>query len=239
MKFHAMKKLLLIAPIMLFFASCKPYQYFTVAAPELQQDSLKQYVFENDTMKVLYNFTGYQGPLKVTVINKLKEPIFLDWNRSAMIMNGESVALYQPSFQFSGRSVGSSVEVIKDVSLNSSRMSGTLSGQEGVDMIPPGSSRQRSVLAPLHRSLLDAGFNTENKKYFDDDKTSIRGRFLDYSESSTPLIFKTCFSFRLESTPDLVRHFESRFFIKDVFVTIAGPDQVGQGVNRGDRFYTK
>src|SRR5690348_2528150 len=92
-----MVKILPIAVMaLLLFSSCSTYQYTTVSSSSLDMNDLQEFEFVNDTVRIIYNFYGENAPVTITVENKLKVPIFIDWHNSSLILNGRSVS-YAPS----------------------------------------------------------------------------------------------------------------------------------------------
>lgn len=66
--------------------SCRTNIY-TVSSPNVPQSN-NQFVYENDTLRVSYNFWSRKGYMNFTVYNKLSTPIFIDWKLSGFIDSG-------------------------------------------------------------------------------------------------------------------------------------------------------
>lgn len=98
-----MKKLnLLVAAVSLSLASCSTYHMSVVNSTDMTKDkSTGQFVRENDSLKITYSFYGVHAPVSIRLFNKLDKPLYIDWQRSAMIINGqaESYAGKQITFQ--------------------------------------------------------------------------------------------------------------------------------------------
>jgi hypothetical protein len=45
------------------------------------------YLFENDTMKIVYRFWKFKGLMAFEIYNKLDVPLYIDWKRSSFIYN--------------------------------------------------------------------------------------------------------------------------------------------------------
>jgi len=54
----------------------------------------EKYIFENDTIKVTYYFWGNRGIMQISVFNKINAPIYIDWKKSFMQNNLDSVLVY-------------------------------------------------------------------------------------------------------------------------------------------------
>jgi len=48
--------------------------------------------YEDSVFKVTYNFWAVGGILKFDIYNKLSVPVYIDWDRSNFILNGQSVS---------------------------------------------------------------------------------------------------------------------------------------------------
>ena len=70
----------------LFFTGCFQYQYVSVES-NLNKNENDEFVEENDTVVMKYNFTGMDFPMTITVFNKLQQPLYFDLGKSTVIMN--------------------------------------------------------------------------------------------------------------------------------------------------------
>jgi len=73
-------------------SSCTSYQIITLEST-LEQPSTDGFVYEDDTISVLYTFNGTNAPLDVNIYNKLNTPLYINWNQSSVIINGQSFPL--------------------------------------------------------------------------------------------------------------------------------------------------
>src|SRR5262245_26745583 len=73
---------------LLFCVSCASttYQYSTISSPDLVKNDRNEFVVENDSLKLVYSFNGKNGPVHITIQNKLTVPVYIDWQRSAIIV---------------------------------------------------------------------------------------------------------------------------------------------------------
>ncbi len=53
------------------------------------------FVQENDTVRISYRFWGENAPVTITIYNKLDEPLYVDWGRSALIID-DVATTYDP-----------------------------------------------------------------------------------------------------------------------------------------------
>lgn len=81
----AMKVSSLIILSWIFCTGCSTYQYATLSSP-LKKENQHKFSIENDTVTISYDFSGKEGPINVTVYNKLSIPLYVDWAKSALIV---------------------------------------------------------------------------------------------------------------------------------------------------------
>lgn len=69
-----MRHIILPVLIVLTFGACSPYQYLTLDSTQLPKNDKKQFVWENDTLRLSYDFSGSGGPMSVNIYNKSTQP---------------------------------------------------------------------------------------------------------------------------------------------------------------------
>ena len=104
--------------------SCSTYYYSTLSSTEglVEKDDFGDFIYENDSVKVVYSFFGYNLPIKILVINNSNQPLYVDWQRSALILNDMATNYKQNKVTFGGN--------IETNTLNFSR---NFSTSEGAD----------------------------------------------------------------------------------------------------------
>ncbi len=73
----------------IFFSSCTAYQYATLSS-SLPKSQYNDFFFENDTVQIVYSFSGMDCPFVIDIFNKLDKPIYINWPQSAVVVNGET-----------------------------------------------------------------------------------------------------------------------------------------------------
>ncbi len=71
------------------FSSCVSYQYVTLSS-SLEQGESKDFYVENDSVLVWFSFDGMYGPVIIEINNKLSKPVYVNWAKSSLIVNGQS-----------------------------------------------------------------------------------------------------------------------------------------------------
>ena len=84
-----MKKILPI--LLILFVSCKPYYqiYEFESINNCKIDNNSFFIHENDSVKIIYSLWAENGVLAFTFFNKLSNPLYIDWSKSSLIINGK------------------------------------------------------------------------------------------------------------------------------------------------------
>ena len=231
----------LILPILLFvtvFSSCQTYQYFTVTGDNINQDSNYQFVAENDTLWMLYNFNGYNGPVKVSIYNKMDKPLYVNWKKSAIILEGKAISYYSPDQPLDGIINSTESKSGNEVSAQSGSIQAIISGQEGLDFIPPHSRKDKTALP------LITGFNKEismdqmKRVYMDGDEQLPKVKSVYFSKESSPVNFRSYLTFSITGNSNDEFSLEHIFYVSHLFVSTLNPANIPSKQNKGNCFYT-
>ena len=78
--------------ILCFFllSGCSRCQYVFIDS-HLNQNEKKEFITENDTVLIKYSFAGENFPITLTIFNKLNQPLYIDWDRSVVVINNLQV----------------------------------------------------------------------------------------------------------------------------------------------------
>ncbi len=173
--------ILVISSIILFTlcSSCTKYytQIFSVKSDYLKKPN-DAWVFENDTVRISYDFSGYKGKMSFIILNKLNQPIYLDWKNSSFIYNSEKFNYWieetntvGSSFQIS--SINPYARNLFGASASTSRQKSVKS--ERITSVPPKSS--------ISSNISYVQFRLTNADYFKFDK-------LKANKISLPQLYK-------------------------------------------------
>ena len=48
---------------------------------------MQEFIKDNDTVSIKYTFKGVNLPMTLTIYNKLNQPLYIDWDRSVVVIN--------------------------------------------------------------------------------------------------------------------------------------------------------
>jgi len=225
-------------------SSCSTYQYITLDSPEVATDASKSLTWENDTMRVNYNFHGEGGPLSIILTNKTDKPLFVNWTKSALIRDGEAFSLIDRNVRISGSFSGSSFSgspFTRGYRSASGTFGGSLELPEGVDLIPPGSHITKNlntvaVPAPIYSAkftetgsaekvVLPTGGSYSYKRY-------------TFDQAASPLQFKSYLTFTLAGGTQefFVSH---SFYAREILLSGEVPEYFSFYKPDGDQLFVK
>jgi len=235
---NPMRPLTLTAALLmtLCISSCTvSWQYITLDSHEVTKDASKRFAWENDTLRLVYDYSGYGGPIGVTISNKTDKPMYINWKKSALIKGGYATSLFQSNVQMTG-----SFDAARAVIGTSGTMVGSFSVPEGMDFIPPTSSITRNIDLLITEEAINKDkltgdpkvLKVKGKRY---DRSSYR--LYTFDETSSPIQFKTYLTFVLGS--DSAKEFmvNHRFYVSEIVLSARGPRYFGEYKPGGDVLY--
>lgn len=124
--------------------SCKSHHYVTIHSGKSEFNKPEH----KDSVTVSYRFNGAQVPIIVKVDNHSVRPIYVDWTKSSVVLNGERIPFYQNIGLIDTRTVSSTYDVsdnwlFREDKFTRSRTRGTIAFPESVSHIPDNSFSER------------------------------------------------------------------------------------------------
>ena len=234
---------ILTVTAMLILTACAPIEFVQLfnikpIAPVTNRNDT--YVFENDTLRITYEFWEEHGVLAFDVYNKLNVPIYLDWRKSIFLQNGQKIDYWQDVETVSAKTVtknaGVSQKVFqpvisvpengKVVTYGTTTTVGYGNGvaysnavktkPERITFIAPYTSIQRAQFVlfdidGVRMSKGDIEFNYVNRTYSNDSSKKTPFAYRNYNTDDSPLNFRNFLTF---STNE---NFTSEFYADNGF----------------------
>jgi len=69
---------------------CAEYQYVSIDS-NLYKNENKEFFFNNDTVSIKYSFSGENFLILASIYNKLNIPLYIDWSRTNVVLNGDQL----------------------------------------------------------------------------------------------------------------------------------------------------
>jgi hypothetical protein len=217
-----MRTSILFAFVVILFTSCSKYQYYTLSSDNVSKNQKQQFVAENDTCKINYNFSGVKGPISISVYNKTQKPLQVDWKRSAVIVGDSSTSFFEPEMKFSGEVERNRYGINQDVN-------GVIIQPESIDFIPPQSSVTKQTRWIRSKFLkLSPAEGQEIKT------ASQKVKLYKFTKDHSPVVFRTYLTLISDDTSF---HLDHSFYANELVETHSAPENFGQ--KAADRFYIK
>jgi hypothetical protein len=213
-----MRTVLLLTFTGILLSSCSKYQYYTLASNNASKKN-QQFVFENDTCKISYSFSGLKGPVSISVYNKTSKPLEVDWKKSALIVGDSSISFFEPQMLFNGE-VERSRYVITD------NITGTVSQPESVDFIPPQSAVTRQSSRYIRTKFIKA--SGEEQEIIEDQQ---KLRVHTFTKENSPVAFRIYLTLLSDNNRFNIEH---SFYATEIIETstpLINPE------NKGSNFY--
>ncbi len=187
---------------------------------------------------IRYSFYGYGGPVRISVHNKLNVPLYIDWKRSALVMNDHSNTYWQNVSKLEATEQGYQVHWTPMVSSTSSIITGEIKGDEAIDFIAPKSYKETNMvmLGPDFIELKETDQQYQVKMPVKEGPAD--ARYYRYGDENTPLKFRSYLT--ISADPSFVNPatFESSFWIAEIVQTRTRPDDYLDERRDQNKFYT-
>ncbi|GAB4038201.1 hypothetical protein [Spirosoma jeollabukense] len=214
-----MKTFALLIISIITLVACSPNaQLVTLRGNNVKPVADEGLVLDNDTLTVRYNFASERGQMRLTLVNKLKQPLYVDWKRSSFIIGQDKVDYWQDvadvnligssySNRYSRYSVGN--------------LNGAISKENQVGFIPPQTKleKQQFVVLPDGNLRLTGTAKIEHEKaQWIDRKKPVDINVYEYSADQSPLTFRNYLT--LSTDKDFKTEFtiDTKFWASDVKV---------------------
>jgi len=224
-----MKVAFWILSISVCCSGCVKYQYATIRS-DLQTHPDQELSVENDSLKVTYNFKGLNGPLRISVYNKLDIPLYIDWSKSSFIIGDQRVSYWSPNATINAYINTSEIKWTNSIASSHGTITGTISQKEPLSFIPPKSFVTQAP-AQLRREFFIVPMSTKkNRKKVN----NLIVKSYSYDAQSSPLTFRVFLALsRSEAFAEPI-YLDHKFWVSEVIQTMAKPDLFPEN---GNQFY--
>lgn len=222
-----MKTLPFLALLIVVCTGCSTYQYATISSP-LKKENQHEFIVENDTVKITYDFSGEQGPVKISLYNKLSTPLYVDWSKSALIIGDMRKSYSDKNLSLAAEMNGTETRWMNYTS-QSATINGKLTSGEVSGFIPPKSQAQETPLTLSPKLFqLPTAANEKNRKMED----GIIVEFKSYTLNESPLTFRSYLTLSTKADLSAPIHLDHEFWVSEVFQTLNGPKKFSTKPNR-------
>jgi len=243
-----MKKLFFIPFAgLLLLSACKTYQLNTISSVNVpMDDKTGKFNVENDSVKITYSFSGKNAPINVAVYNKLNEPIYVDWKRSAYIIDKKATSFSDRAVKIDGTYDGATSQYHSGKYSGTSYTSGSLQATanlpENIMFIPPHAEVDKTLaeIAPEQNRFIQDSLVT--KVQINDQLTAMpfNAKMAKFNKSNSPLFFKSYITmYTINNNVQKFMTYTNEFYVSETVESAHGPESFSWfKPQRGDSFYS-
>jgi hypothetical protein len=175
----------------LTFASCGSY----IQVIDTQTTNCKTvgdtHYFENDSVKITYNFWGLHGNMAFSVFNKTDKPLYVNWKNSSFIVSGEKYDYWSEIENTQTNSVSTGYAMHSHYASKTSAESVTTK-PEKVTFIPPKSSSKKVSFYLMPQDYFTLSKNKKETEVPYSVKPNKKATvYVDsYTKNNTPVSFR-------------------------------------------------
>lgn len=223
-----MKKLVLFFCISSALFSCRSYQISTVSSSNTRKtDSTGIFSLENDSILISYNFIGDNSPVNVEIFNKLSEPVYVNWERSSVIIGDRAYSYVDDEIKINGSTSGSSLRYDRSGdSFSNGTISATAKLSKNESFIPPHSKIRRTtnILNKVGMAEIDPSLFKKSKLNYLSGEGQINSREANFTAEDSPFKFKSYITlYTLKDNQPKAFAFQQDFFISNVTKVLTDP----------------
>lgn len=87
-----------------FLGSCAPrhYQSVTLSSDTAKVNDSGDFLFENDTLRIRYDFHSRNGHMKFGILNKMKQPLYVNWKESGFVQGTSFMPYWRDQYVSNG-----------------------------------------------------------------------------------------------------------------------------------------
>lgn len=214
-------------------ARCSTYQY-AVLDGDLNKDQSFRFIHETDSIKVKYSFMGENGPIQIEIFNKQTQPIFVDWKKSSLIINENTVPYWKDESSINATSSGYNLNWTPTYTTNISQTNGIISRAASVDFIPPQSSITHNSIFIKHEFFLLPQPSSNNKLKLTTNGTTVLKH--TYERENSPLKFRSYITLSSEEDFSKTTVLDNQFWVTEIMQSSIEPSLFPGKINQ---FYIK
>ncbi len=228
--------------VLLLTSSCKTYQYGTVSSAKMPMNEKQEFIYESDSLRLIYNFNGPNAPVNITVQNKLQVPLYIDWRKSAVIINDRAVSYVPSEMRIEGDVQSSSYNSgtrAGGTTFGSGSINATVSLPPAIDFVPPQSFFTRSPIGLTDRHLDNVPESEFHRlKYQAAEGYNLQVKAAAFTEANSPLRFKSYLTLMVGEVTAKPVSYEHSFFLSQLIFTGQPPGIIWLNKEkRGNQFY--
>lgn len=225
-----MKKLNLLAFALLLLAtSCSTYQVSMLNSPDLKKDERTgTFTMENDSVRVVYSFSGLNSPIGINIYNKTSTPLYVDWQRSALIIGDNVISYASNQVNINGSVSSTTWNSRSSLNFSSGSLNATASLPKEVTFLPPHTRINASPVETAHwvvPVVPDNEMRAEKAPYYGSAEASVKVKVADFTAENSPVKMRSYLTlYAVDGNTPKPMVYQNEFFIAKLIRTKVDPD---------------
>jgi hypothetical protein len=225
---------LIVIPV--FLMGCMKYQYTTVSSNMISNEQ-KEFVHENDSLIVKYNFSGNNCPVRISIENKLATPLFVDWKRSALIVNDLSQSYSTDNAVIDAYGTGITFLWGESGSSQFINVQGTITKSESTGFIPPHAKIQSDAVYASDNYKKLKGKKSKTIRVYSSDSFTL-ARHYEFNEANSPARFRSYLTLSTDPNFSSLIIYDDSFWVTEIVQTDLRPKMFYKDSNEGNKYHT-
>jgi hypothetical protein len=237
----------------LLISSCGKFTYIQETkeiAPGLFKDDKDFFVYENDTLRMVYAFWADGGVLAFSLYNKLSTPLYINWKRSSFVLNSRKMDYWREeaitnritkndklgSSLIATDAVGSLLALSGSSSLSISREATVI--PEKITFIAPQSYIFKEKFRLMPNEKINLKDQLKNADILRPKTKQVKGKSALFDDTNTPINFRNFLT--ISTSEDFVResYIDHKFYVNKI-IKIKSKDAIKKGYIKEQRKYGK
>lgn len=234
-----MKKIIFVLCTAALLQSCATYYYSKLgpAGNAGFKDEYGDFISGNDSILIVYNFFGEDAPMKIEIINRSSGPVYVDWQRSALVVNDLTVNYRGETILMNGN-VQANIAAGDYSGIAAGSFDGTATMHKDASFVPP---HAKDIHVPVKLKGFPFDAVSKNRyqktKFVKKNGAIINVNTVTFDRAETPLFLRSYLTVYAGDKPQV---FEQSFYLTELIKTHVSPANFEDNRSaRGDFFYVQ
>ncbi len=209
-----MKNLLCFILLLLCTACARQYQSVTISSNQvkLQQDGL--FSFENDTVRIQYDFHSLNGEMKFSIFNKLTTPLYINWKESAFIIGPHFSTYWLDQYVSNGYVYQKFFDWDGYINLRGPYLFSVAKRDDQTSFIPPNTSLMQFEFVVKPGTAY--GPTYVNNTHLDKEQPQNKAKRYQFTQENTPTLFRNYLTFSTDEQATQKFVLDQQFWVSTI-----------------------
>ena len=189
-----------------FLFACSKHQFVFMDSHSFESKN-PPFLIKNDSLEITYNFAGGNIPVNITVKNTSDKPIYIDWKKSAAIIDERKYSYWEEIsyLNASGATYGWDVYV-----------DGTIIKDERKTYIPPHSYVESTRINLQEVFFEEFQASNSTKIIVPSDEGNIQVKKYDFTQENSPFKFRSILTLSSDESFTTETAFDTEFWVAQI-----------------------